>query len=59
MVKKTHKLLYRAVEAKSPLVWDEDMQDLFEKNPGKRLTVATRTVPAFCLTDEHFWKRSI
>ncbi len=49
---KTHKLLYGAVEATSPLVWDKEMQGLLEKNLGKGLMVATRTVPAFPLTDE-------
>ena len=51
-VGKTHELLYRAVEATSPLVWDEDMQDLLEKNLGKGMMVVTVTFCAFCLTDE-------
>eukprot|EP00560_Eucampia_antarctica_P006083 CAMPEP_0197824454 /NCGR_PEP_ID=MMETSP1437-20131217/1689_1 /TAXON_ID=49252 ORGANISM="Eucampia antarctica, Strain CCMP1452" /NCGR_SAMPLE_ID=MMETSP1437 /ASSEMBLY_ACC=CAM_ASM_001096 /LENGTH=1549 /DNA_ID=CAMNT_0043424079 /DNA_START=140 /DNA_END=4789 /DNA_ORIENTATION=+ len=49
---KTHKLLYGAVEATSPLVWDEEMQTLLEENLGKGLMVATRTVPTSPFTSE-------
>jgi len=49
---KTHKLLYGAVEASSPLAWDEDMHKLLEESIGKTFMIATRPMPTKPLTDE-------
>jgi len=49
---RTHTLLYGAVEATSPLVWDKEMHDLLETSLGKGLMVATRPVPTLPLSDE-------
>ena len=49
---KAHKLLYGAVEASSPLAWDEDMHDLLEDTIGKLFMIASRPLPTKPLTDE-------
>ena len=49
---KTHTLLYGAVEAGTPLVWDKEMHELFENSLGKSLMVATRKMPKQPLTPE-------
>ena len=49
---KTHTLLYGAVEATSPLVWDKDMHEILEESIGKTFMIATRTMPTKPLTDK-------
>lgn len=49
---KTHQLLYGAVEANSPLAWDEDMHKLLEESLGKTFMIASRPLPTRPLTDE-------
>jgi protein TIF31 len=49
---KTHTLLYGAVEAGSPLMWDKEMHELLENTLGKSLMIATRPLPREPLTDE-------
>jgi protein TIF31 len=49
---KTHTLLYGAVEAGSPLMWDKDMHELLENTLGKGLMIATRPLPREPLTEE-------
>ena len=52
MGEKSHKLLYGAVEATSPLAWDKGTHDILEKYLGKAFMVATRKVPTKPFTDE-------
>lgn len=52
MGENSHRLLYGAIEASSPLAWDKDTHELFEKYFGKAFMVATRVVPTKPLTDE-------
>ena len=47
---KTHTLLYGAVETGVPLVWDEEMHELFENTLGKGFMIATRPMPRQPLT---------
>ncbi len=49
---KTHTLLYGAVEAGSPLIWDKDMHELLEDTLGKSLMIATRPLPREPLSKE-------
>lgn len=49
---KTHTLLYGAVEAGSPLVWEEEMHELLERTLGKSLMIATRPLPREPLVEE-------
>ena len=49
---KTHTLLYGAVEAGSPLMWDSEMHSLLENTLGKGLMIATRPLPREPLTEE-------
>jgi protein TIF31 len=49
---KTHKLLFGAVEAGSPLVWDSEMHELLDEVLGKTLLLATRPLPRQPLSDE-------
>lgn len=49
---KTHTLLYGAVEAGTPLVWDKEMHELLESTLGAVLRIATRPVPREPLTTE-------
>lgn len=49
---KTHTLLYGAVEAGSPLTWDQEMHEAMEQTLGKTLAVATRKIPKQPLTPE-------
>jgi protein TIF31 len=49
---KTHTLLYGAVEAGSPLMWDKDMHELLEDTLGKSLMIATRPLPREPLSEE-------
>jgi protein TIF31 len=49
---KTHTLLYGAVEAGSPLMWDKEMHELLEDTLGKSLMIATRPLPREPLSPE-------
>jgi len=49
---KTHTLMYGAVEAASPLAWEEEMHTLLEQNLGKTAMCATRVQPTQPLPDE-------
>lgn len=49
---KTHTLLYGAVEAGSPLMWDKEMHELLENTLGKSLMIATRPLPRDPLSEE-------
>ena len=49
---KTHTLLYGAVEATSPLTWDEDMHSALENAIGKGLMVGSVKVPTWPLSKE-------
>ena len=49
---KTHILLYGAVEAISPLSWDEKMHSSLEKAIGKGMMVASRKVPTWPLSKD-------
>ena len=49
---KTHTLLYGAVEAGSPLMWDKEMHELLENTLGKALMIATRPLPREPLTED-------
>jgi protein TIF31 len=49
---KTHTLLYGAVEAGSPLMWDKEMHELLENTLGKSLMIATRPLPREPLSEE-------
>jgi protein TIF31 len=49
---KAHTLLYGAVEAGSPLMWDKEMHEALESTFGKVMMVATRAIPRNPLTDE-------
>jgi protein TIF31 len=49
---KTHTLLYGAVEAGTPLVWDKEMHELLESTLGVGLMIATRPMAREPLTAE-------
>lgn len=49
---KTHQILYGAVEAASPLMWDKEFHEKLEHNLGKALMIASRKVPKLPLSDE-------
>lgn len=49
---RTHTLLCGAVEATSPLAWDEEMHKLMEETLGRVMMIASRPVPTNPLTDE-------
>jgi len=49
---KTHTLLYGAVEAGSPLMWDKEMHEILENTLGKSLMIASRPLPREPLTGE-------
>lgn len=49
---KTHKILYGAVEAASPLAWDKEFHEKLKGNLGKDLMIASREVPKLPLSDE-------
>jgi protein TIF31 len=48
----THTLLYGAVEAGTPLAFDQEMHELFENSLGKSLMVGTRRIARQPLTPE-------
>ena len=49
---KTHKILYGAVDAASPLAWDKDMHEMLESNLGRTLMIASRKMLRMPLDDE-------
>ena len=49
---KTHKILYGAVDAASPLAWDKDMHEMLESNLGRALMIASRKMLRMPLDDE-------
>ena len=49
---KTHTLLYGAVEAGSPLVWDQEMHEILESTLGKSMLIASRPLAREPLTGE-------
>lgn len=49
---KTHSILYGAVDATSPLSFDEDLHETLEKKLGKSLMIASRNIQKSPLTKE-------